>query len=419
MSIGVQSSGINISHAELSRLVDAGKSEQGDKAVRDDGRALARADATLAAVVGERVAARRDAVAGSGAQRVELARPKPDAQTRATDRRTVSGLEREHKRLAASQTPRVTGMHDALVQRHVSLDGAKAAHGEGVKRAAGDAPRAAADAPQRFAFADDKAFDAMLALGAAMQKNVQSDLAMQGKLTMLAHDAMMSAAAQDRSIGAAQMTAAIAGGALQATTSLGGAMQQMKSLSTKSMSIEKELKPQAELKQFHAEQALELRGINKPVLSNDEVSHVKIKRDTGETVRHEIDHGGERMSDEHASVLAQEAPARQHRIDMHGMRHEENLVKAGRQQMKGDLLQSGGQIGKNQIDGASAQQQGADRAEQKEDENAQQTAMAAASTRDEAAHRSREAAQKAIDAAKSQVANDNAVAAQVAGNLRT
>ncbi len=259
----------------------------------------------------------------------------------------------------------------------------------------------------------------MLALGAAMQKNVQSDLAMQGKLTMLAHDAMMSAAAQDRSIGAAQMTAAIAGGALQATTSLGGAMQQMKSLSTKSMSIEKELKPQAELKQFHAEQALELRGINKPVLSNDEVSHVKIKRDTGETVRHEIDHGGERMSDEHASVLAQEAPARQHRIDMHGMRHEENLVKAGRQQMKGDLLQSGGQIGKNQIDGASAQQQGADRAEQKEDENAQQTAMAAASTRDEAAHRSREAAQKAIDAAKSQVANDNAVAAQVAGNLRT
>ncbi|MBF3840836.1 IpaC/SipC family type III secretion system effector BipC [Burkholderia pseudomallei] len=415
MSIGVQSSGINISHAELSRLVDAGKSEQGDKAVRDDGRA----DAALAAVVGERVAARRDAVAGSGAQRVELARPKPDAQTRATDRRTVSGLEREHKRLAASQTPRVTGMHDALVQRHVSLDGAKAAHGEGVKRAAGDAPRAAADAPQRFAFADDKAFDAMLALGAAMQKNVQSDLAMQGKLTMLAHDAMMSAAAQDRSIGAAQMTAAIAGGALQATTSLGGAMQQMKSLSTKSMSIEKELKPQAELKQFHAEQALELRGINKPVLSNDEVSHVKIKRDTGETVRHEIDHGGERMSDEHASVLAQEAPARQHRIDMHGMRHEENLVKAGRQQMKGDLLQSGGQIGKNQIDGASAQQQGADRAEQKEDENAQQTAMAAASTRDEAAHRSREAAQKAIDAAKSQVANDNAVAAQVAGNLRT
>lgn len=415
MSIGVQSSGINISHAGLSRLVDAGKSEQGDKAVRDDGRA----DAALAAVVGERVAARRDAVAGSGAQRVELARPKPDAQTRATDRRTVSGLEREHKRLAASQTPRVTGMHDALVQRHVSLDGAKAAHGEGVKRAAGDAPRAAADAPQRFAFADDKAFDAMLALGAAMQKNVQSDLAMQGKLTMLAHDAMMSAAAQDRSIGAAQMTAAIAGGALQATTSLGGAMQQMKSLSTKSMSIEKELKPQAELKQFHAEQALELRGINKPVLSNDEVSHVKIKRDTGETVRHEIDHGGERMSDEHASVLAQEAPARQHRIDMHGMRHEENLVKAGRQQMKGDLLQSGGQIGKNQIDGASAQQQGADRAEQKEDENAQQTAMAAASTRDEAAHRSREAAQKAIDAAKSQVANDNAVAAQVAGNLRT
>ncbi|WP_306171335.1 IpaC/SipC family type III secretion system effector, partial [Burkholderia pseudomallei] len=54
-----------------------------------------------------------------------------------------------------------------------------------------------------------------------------------------------------------------------------------------------------------------------------------------------------------------------------------------------------------------------------EDETAQQTAMAAASTRDEAAHRSREAAQKAIDAAKSQVANDNAVAAQVAGNLRT
>lgn len=35
MSIGVQSSGINISNAELSRLVDAGMSELGGKAVRD------------------------------------------------------------------------------------------------------------------------------------------------------------------------------------------------------------------------------------------------------------------------------------------------------------------------------------------------------------------------------------------------
>ncbi|AOJ09982.1 IpaC/SipC family type III secretion system effector [Burkholderia mayonis] len=410
MSIGVQSSGINISNAELSRLADAGLPEQGDKAVRDDGRALARADAALAAVVGERVSPRRDA--DSGAQRVELAQPKPAAQTRATERQTVSGMEREHKRLAASQMPAVTGMHDALVQRHVSPGDANTRGDDGAKRVGGDAP-------QRFSFAEDKAFDAMLALGIAMQKNVQSDLVMQGKLTMLAHDAMMSAAAQDRSIGAAQMTAAIAGGALQAATSLGGAVQQMKGLNTKSTSIEKELKPQAELKQFHAEQALELRGVNKPVLSSDEVSHVKVKRDTGEAARHEIDHGGERMSDEHASVLAQEAPARQHRIDMHDMRHEQNLVKAGRQQMKGDLTQSSGGIGKNQIDGSSAQQQGTDRAEQKMDESAQQTAMAMASAREEAAHRGREAAQKAIDAAKSQVDNSNAVAAQVAGNLRT
>ncbi|KVN16186.1 MULTISPECIES: IpaC/SipC family type III secretion system effector [unclassified Burkholderia] len=416
MSIGVQSSGINISNPELSRLADAGLPGQGEKAVRDDGRAVARADAALAAAVGERVSQQRDA--GPGEPRVELAQPKPAAQTRATDRRTVSGMEREHKRLAASQMPAVRNMLDALVQRHAPPADAKAG-GEGAKRVGDDAPRATANEPQRFSFAEDKAFDAMLALGIAMQKNVQSDLVMQGKLTTLAHDAMMSAAAQDRSIGAAQMTAAIAGGALQAATSLGGAVQQMKGLSTKSMSIEKEMKPQAELKQFHAEQALELRGVNKPVLQNDAVSHVKVKRDTGEAARHEIDPGGERMSDEHASVLAQEAPARQHRIDMHGMRHEQNLVKASRQQMKGDLIQSGGQIGRNQIDGASAQQQGADRAEQKEDESAQQTAMAAASARDEAAHRGREAAQKAIDAAKSQVANDNAVAAQVAGNLRT
>ncbi|WP_217700582.1 IpaC/SipC family type III secretion system effector, partial [Burkholderia pseudomallei] len=100
--------------------------------------------------------------------------------------------------LAASQTPRVTGMHDALVQRHVSLDGAQAAHGGGAKRAAGDAPRAAADAPLRGALADDEALGAMLALGAAMQKNVQSDLAMQGKLALAALDAMMRAAAQHR-----------------------------------------------------------------------------------------------------------------------------------------------------------------------------------------------------------------------------
>ncbi|AIO68496.1 IpaC/SipC family type III secretion system effector [Burkholderia oklahomensis] len=408
MSIGVQNSGINISNAELSRLVDVGMSEQGDKVVRDDGRALVRADAALAAVVGARVSPQRDADAG--AQRVELTQPKPAAQTLAMDRQTVSGIEREHKRLAASQMPAVTGMHDALVQRHASLADAKASGDE--------APRAAAGGPQRFSFASDKGFDALLAFGVALQKNVQSDLVMQGKLTMLAHNAMMSAAEQDRRIGAAQMTAAITGGVLQATTSLGGAVQQMRGLNTKAGSIENELKPQAELKKVHAEQSLELRGVNKPVVSSDGASHVNVKHDTGKTTRHEINQGGDGVSDEHTNRLMKEAANRQHTIDMQGARHEQNQLKAGHQQMKGDLTQSSGQISKNVIDGSSAQQQGADRAEQRMDESAQQTAMAMASARDEAAHRSRDAAQKALDAAKSQIANSNAVAAQVAGNLR-
>ncbi|MDN7674956.1 IpaC/SipC family type III secretion system effector [Burkholderia oklahomensis] len=418
MSIGVQSSGINISNAELSRLADAGLPEQGDKAIRDDDRALARTDAALTAVVvRERVSPQRDADAG--AQRVELTQPKPAAQTLATDRQTVSGLEREYnKRLAASQTPAVTGTHDKLVQQHASLADAKAG-GDGAKRVGDNAPRAAAGKTQGYSFASDKGFDLTIKLNDANQKDAQSERARRDKAMMLASDATNNAAAKDRSIGATQMSAAIAAGMLQTTTSFGGAVQQMKGLNTKSTSIEKELKPQAELKQFHAEQAYELRGLNKPVLSNDGVSHVNVKRDTGEIKRYEINHGDDRLSDAHASVLAQDAPARQHRIDMHDMRHEENLVKASRQQMNGDLIQSGGQIGKNLIDGAAAQQQGADRAEQRLSESAHQVAMAMVGAHDDNARRSQDAMQKALEAAKSLVANSEAVAAQVAGNLRT
>ncbi|WP_323117707.1 IpaC/SipC family type III secretion system effector [Burkholderia alba] len=418
MSFTVQGSGVNVNAAESTRRADAEASIATGNAAGRDGNRLVRTDAALAAVVG--VGASPAGDAGATGPRIELTRPKPSAHPRETDRSTVAGMEREHKRFAASQTPVVTGVHDALVQRHVSR--VQAGRGDAARAIEpgvdGHASRAPAERPPGFSFADDAAFSAMLAFGSALQKNVQSDLVMQGKLTTLAHDAMMSAAQQDRSIGNAQMTAAISGGALQATTSLGGAFQQMKGLNTKSMSIENELKPQAELKQFHASQSLELRGMSEPVLPKAEASPVKIKRDTGETVRHDIDAGEASLRGAHEDVLSLEAPARQNRIDMHGLRHEQSLVKAGRQQMKGELIQSGGLVGKNQIDGASAQQQGAERAEQKEDESAQQTAMAAASARDEAAHRGREAAQKALDAAKSQVANDNAVAAQVANGLR-
>ncbi|WP_332451108.1 IpaC/SipC family type III secretion system effector, partial [Burkholderia ubonensis] len=139
----------------------------------------------------------------------------------------------------------------------------------------------------------------------------------------------------------------------------------------------------------------------------------------GETAHYEIDGGGDRLSSEHEAVLAKDAPARQQRIDMHGLRHEQNLIEANRYQIKGNLIQSGGQIGKNQIDAVSAQQKSEARAEQKTDESTQQILTAASNARHEAAQRCREAAQKAIDAAKSLVANSNAVAAQVTGNLRT
>ncbi|KWK77682.1 IpaC/SipC family type III secretion system effector [Burkholderia ubonensis] len=393
MSIGVQGS---INSAELARIVNTDVSKGGGS-VHDSKKAPNQADAALVAIVGGHELRRHGAtVAG---EKIQLTPPKVSTRSRDVGALTVNGMVKQQDRLTTTQDPRVSGMHGALAQQHAAMG-------------------TAAGASSGFSFATDAAFDAMLALDMAEQKDVQADVAMQGKLVTLAHDAMLSAAQEDRNIGDAQMTAAIAGGALQAATALGGAYQQMKGLNTKSMSIENELKPQAELKQFHSEQSFELRGLNKPVLANEEMSSVQVKGESGETRRFDIDEGGEQLSTEHQNVLAQDGPARQHRIEMHGIRHEQNGINATRRQVKGDLINAGGQVGKNAIEGASAEQQGADRAEQKEDESAQQTAMATANAREEAAHRGREAVQKAIEAAKNQVNNNNAVASQVAGNLR-
>ncbi|MGY4730882.1 IpaC/SipC family type III secretion system effector [Burkholderia pyrrocinia] len=398
MAGGVQN--VSVKTAELPKLLDTG-SANGDKRVHHDKKTQVATDKALVTVVTRHTG--RHGEAAEATHAVKLAAPKGSAMTHETQRAAVNGMERQLKQIGLSQAPVVTSMHGALAQQHVSTDDAKSLGVEGARQ---------------FSFSSDKGFDVMLEVSDVEQKDEQQDAEVQGKFVEMAHTAMMDAAQQDRNVGNAQMTAAISGGALQATTSLGGAFQQMKGLNTKSMSIKTELGPQAEIKMGAAGLSHELRGINKPVFSSENVSPVKIQRDTGETTNYEITSHGDGLSSDHAKVLNEDAPGFQHRDDQHGIRHEQNQIKASRYQLKGELINTGGTIGKNLIEGVSAQQQGNYHAEQKLAESGQQTAMAVANARNEAMHRDLDNTQKAIEAAKGQISNDNAVASQVAGNIR-
>jgi invasin C len=396
MSIGIQGGAGGVVPA---RLVDTGAVE-GEGARIRDGRPEPQAEVAafaLAAVASGCV--RRHEKLGDVAPPVLAA---PVSVSAAKTSAAVVGMEALSSQMSLTQSSIVADAHGALARKHVS-----AAMAEG-----------GAVGANRIPFASDKSFEVMLALGLAVQRDVQSNIEMQGKLTMLARNAMMNVAEQDRNIGNTQMNAAISGGMFQVATSLGGTWQQMKGLNTKSMSIKNELKPQAELRRIHAEQSFELRSMHRPGIEHVDGARADITRGTGEAMRHDIEASGDSLRLEHQRALAQDDSARQHRIDMHGARHDLNQIEANRQQARGDVINMMGHVGKGLSDGISAQRQGSDRAEQKEAESAQQVSTAMANARNEAAQRYRDAVQRAIEGARGQLANANAVAAAVAGNLR-
>ena len=390
MSIGIEG---NSGGLELPRLVNADAPR-----VRQQQHGLVDVSPAKLAAVANGHMQRHDAL-GNAAQPV-LAAPTNIAALGKTAPETVAGMGALSTQMSLAQSEVVADMHDMLAHEHV----VEAAVGSRAERA------------NRFSFGSDRSFDVMLALGIAMQKDAQSNIEMEGKLAMLAREAMMNAARQDRRIGNVQLTGAVSGGVFQAAMSVAGASRQMKGLNTKSMSIQNELKPQTELRKFQGGQS---RGVTGSAIDPAESAQVGVARGTGETVRHEPGRRGDGSSRDHQEGDALDGAAyRQYQIDMHGVRHERNQIEASRQQARGELINTSGHIVKSQVDGVSAMQVGSERAEQKEAESAQRVATAVANARRDAAHRYRDAVQKAIEAAKGQLSNANAVAAAVAGNLR-
>jgi invasin C len=241
---------------------------------------------------------------------------------------------------------------------------------------------------------------------------------MQSKMVTLQRQAAMSQAGSLERQGQAMLSGAIGGGVLLGALSVGGGAMQLKGLNTRADSIRTELRPQAELKKFDYEQQLALRGRNAPTLAEGGAPNVDLRRPNGETVRLSVEPGGDRLSDEHASVLSEERAARQYRIDMHGINHQENEIVGAKQQNIGATVNVAAMVAKNQAEGISGLAQSNERAQQALEQNNEQTTGSTANGDHENAQRMHEMMQKMHDLAL-QVSNANGgVASQVASNLR-
>ncbi len=378
---------------------------------------------------------------------------------------TLAELECRPGLWARSQDPAVVGVYEQVVQGLSSADGIQ------------------------YGFAEDVGFDAMLQYCKAERKNAQADTTMRNTMLAWSRSQMKEAVAQDQQMGNLALGMAITQGVMLATTTVVGSVQQMKALNTKGMSIENELKPQAELRRSMAQlegpridsEAPVLssvpaqRGGAEPTLDTRSAFPSELAgRDVGDVPNEMGDVSWDEVtwSDEESSwfalhdsaeissaepastqpgvvtlgveselaepAVANATPERdggvhetreptirprevrddRYAIEQHQTRHEQNLLAANRQEMRAGTIQTAGQIGRSTLDGVSQQQQASHRAEQKESEYRQQTWKAASEAQDDAARTHRDAARRALDAAHELIANGNALASQIAGNLR-
>ncbi|MPV70214.1 IpaC/SipC family type III secretion system effector [Burkholderia sp. BE17] len=379
---------------------------------------------------------------------------------------TLAELECRPGLWARSQDPAVLGAYEQVVVQ--GLSSADGVH---------------------YVFAEDVGFDAMLQYCKAERKNAQADTTVRNTMLAWSRSQMEAAMDQDQQMGNLALAMAITQGVLQTATTVVGAVQEMKAFKTKGMSIESELKPQAELRRSMTQLEPARVDLEAPVSSSVPAQRDRAEpalntqsafaqepagRDAGDVPNGVGDvswdeagwsdeesswfawqESAETSSAEPASAQPEAVPlgveaghaesavanvmperdgganetreptiqlreARDDRyaIEQHQTRHEQNLLAASRQQMHAGTIRTAGQIGRSTLDGVSQQQQASHRVEQKGYEYGERTWKAASDARADAARNAHEAAQRALDAARELIANGNALASQIAGNLR-
>jgi invasin C len=382
-----------------------------------------KAQEALAALVTGQQAARGHA--NVSAQAVELAPPKVSAEAPKVAQEIMRGVEHEQENQSRlSEDPTTAAAVGTLLQQFTAAPRPVAGTQDArqAERAGAVDPHSpeAASGSTRALFGggtQDDMINVILMVTEALQEARQADVKMQGTMVQVSRQAAQSQADSMVRQGQDMMAGAVSGGALQGAMAIGGAAQQFRGLNTKSASIDNELKPASELRKFDSEQMSSLRGKDKPLLSEDEASHVDVKRN-GETVRHSVESSGQQLSGEHAQVLSQDRAGRKHRVEMHDMAHEQNKIKAEKMQTQGSLLHTAGTIAKSQAEGVAGMEQNNDRAVQTMAQNNEQVASATGNAHHDSQQQMRDLMQKMHDAAMQVNNNNSAVASQVAGNLK-
>lgn len=264
----------------------------------------------------------------------------------------------------------------------------------------------------------DEMFNVLLKIAAELRKAQKSELRMQSKMVAIQRQASMSQASSLERQGQDMLGGAISGGVLLGALSVGGAAMQFKGLNTRADSIQNELKPRVELKKFDHEQELAMRGRTGPIVAETESPSIDLNRPNGETVRLSVEPGGNRLSEEHSSVLSEEQAARRYRMDMHDINHQQNDIIGIKQQSIGSTINTSAMIAKNQAEGISNMAQSNERAQQALEQNNEQTSSSTANGDHENAQRMHEMMQKMHDLALQVNTANGGVASQVASNLR-
>jgi invasin C len=384
-----------------------------------------KAQAALAALVtGQQAAPRGNAFAQ--AQTIELASPKVSAEAPKVAQEVMQGVEHEQEKQShLSEDPGMAAAVGTLLQQFSAAPKPVAGTQDArqAERSGSVDPNSAeaASGSTHLLFGDgaqDHMFNVILKATEMLQESRQADVKMQGMMVQVSRAAAQSQADSMIKQGQDMMAGAVSGGVLQGAMATAGAVQQFRGLNTRAGSIENELKPAAEMRKFDSEQMSALRGKNKPMMSEDEVSSVDVKRSNGETASLSVENSGQQLSNEHAQVLSQEQPGRKHRMEMHSLDHQQNEITADRMRMTGSLIGTAGGIAKSQAEGIAGMEQNNDRATQTMAQNAEQVSSSDANARHESAQQMRDMMQKMHDLA-SQVNNNNAaVAGQIASNLK-
>ncbi|SIT44964.1 hypothetical protein BN2475_510040 [Paraburkholderia ribeironis] len=327
---------------------------------------------------------------------VKLSTPKIPADAPQFLARVAEGIKRElGNQSCLSEIPRMAGVIGTIMQFTSQPTGGEVKHESRQPERRATLTRVGAESSPSSVgslfgeSAFDRAFLVMLDLANALQESRRAETTLEGKMAVMMRAAAETSAQATKAQGREILLGAAAGSGLQTALVGMGAQRQFSGLKIKANSIENELKPQAELRRFDREQSFELRGA-----------------------------GGAKLKDEHASVLSQESPERQHRIDMHGINHQKNEIIGDRLRAQGMVLDALGGISKTMTDGVTGTMVHNLRAQQTLAEHDERVTASVSDAHRQHAQKMQDMTQKILEIAMN-TANDNAaVASQVASGIK-